>query len=1057
MQGIFSKFSAFSAFSAVNSYEKKDVLGWRKRLSPVWLAGLSLVFFVLLTTLVLWPLTAHLATSVNNEGDDLQQMASVGWVMHSLTHDPANLFNATIFYPYPNTLAYSDNLIPQALLALPVYLLTNNLILSFNLVVFGTFVLSGWGMFWLVRDLTGSIGAGLFAGTIFAFAPYKVAHLSQLNLLSIQWLPFAFWCLHRTLTADINAGSLTGPGSFWKRLRSGWGWLAGFGCFFVLQSLSSIYYFLYALPLYLLYFVGLYLFERRWPSPALLVKLLLVGIVATLIMLPTLLPYWQVSNSQTAERTTREIDEFAANYRFYLGVPDNNLLWASTLGRFGGSGGERRLFPGALAYLFAFLALLGPLVLSLYRRVRPVSSKPVQLSPKDKSVEEGATSDNFDPTVTNKPDTAPLLAPHSSRVRYLYLLVGLFALIMSFGLTLHIKGLDIGLPYRIFYAYFPGWKGLRAVMRYGVFVLFAVSVLAGFGLVWLQKTLAAPTRLQNWGQKQKLTRYLPGAGLALLLAATFWEYRSDITYTRPAVLSEPPAVYSWLAAPARAGPILELPMAAGPDLPSIHNFYSTLNWQPTVNGEAGYTPPVYSDLVAATQPDRLLSSQTLAALQGMGVRWLVWHLNDESMPLDSAQWQKLQPQLDNSPLLKLAYNSPTDRVYELAPDPWMTRLSQMLPAHEGLYISDFRRQQPLLTELTETILERNQHPLYGNDRAGYRFLPPAPTGLPVAYGLFAANEDPSLYGFSPDEVVWSNTWLKLYKRQANLLAAYDIVRDPVLAGYNQVKNELQIRLEVEGVRLGENQLLGNGQRLLGNGQLELTFGSLAAQTITLMLPDGSKQPLDLAPGLTTWRSQPLPPSSNKRGTIVKDTVIKIEPNPTQSLYLNRVASLEWQPGNPTGVTSQPNAALLQTATHQEGNVFVSSFVVYAPGDSNTHYNFTLDVYKRPWGSANSGHFGNWTVALTGQKQPQTVEFRFDPTTHQTSVSIAAQPANIGAQPLDTRDGPYSTYISLWQLNGQNATQIGVARLYDFTLDNGKINETDILAGRELVFVPPLAK
>ena len=600
------------------STEKKTVAGWQKRLSSVRLPVLSFGFFVLLTGLILWPLTAHLATSVNNEGDDLQQMASMGWVMHSLTHDPANLFNSNIFYPYPNTLAYSDNQLPQALMALPVYLATNNLILSFNLIVFSTFVLSGWGTFWLVRDLTGSVGAGLFAGTIFAFAPYKVAHLSQLNLLSLQWLPLVFWCLHRSLIADIDAGSMVGLRDFWQRLRNNWGWLAGFGCFFVLQSLSSIYYFLYPLPLYLLYFVGLYIFEKRWPSPALLLKLLLVGVVAVLIMLPTLLPYWQVSNSQAAERTTLEVDEFAANYRFYLGVPDNNLLWANTLGRFGGSGGERRLFPGALAYLFAFLALLGPLFLSLYRRIRPSSSKTAPLILPAKLAGSGAAQVSFSPPVTPKPETAPLFAPHSNRARYVYLVVGLFALIMSFGLTLHVKGLDIALPYRVFYAYFPGWKGLRGVMRYGVFVLFAVSVLAGFGLVWLQKTLAARVGLQNWPQQQSLARYLPAALLALLLAAAFWEYRSDITYTRPAVLSEPPAVYSWLAAPERAGPILELPMAAGPDLPSIHNFYSTLNWQPTVNGEGSYTPPVYFDLVAATQPDRLLSGQTLAALQGIG-------------------------------------------------------------------------------------------------------------------------------------------------------------------------------------------------------------------------------------------------------------------------------------------------------------------------------------------------------------------------------------------------------------------------------------------------------
>lgn len=999
-----------------------------KRFSNVWLPLLSLLLFVILTALILWPLTAHLATSANNEGDDLQQMWSMGWVMHSLTHDPSNLFNGNIFYPYLNTLAYSDNLIPQALLGLPIYLLTNNLILSYNLVMFGALVLAGWGMFWLVRDLTGSSGAGLVAGTIFAFAPYKIAHLSQLNLLSIEWLPFAFLCLRRLVLADLDFGSGNNQKLFWKRLNTGWGWAVGFGCFFLLQSLSSVYYFLYAIPLYLIYFVGLYIAAKRWPAPTLLIKLGLASLIAILIILPTLIPYLQVSNTQAAERTTLEVNEFAANYRFYLGVPENNLLWGQTLAKYGGSGGERRLFPGLLAYLLAVLAVCGPLIFSLVgRRKSNIAA-------------------------------LPLLTKRLSRERYIYLVLGLFALLMSFGFTLHLKGLDIPLPYRFFYDYFPGWKGLRAAVRYGVFVLFAVSVLAGIGFGWLQQGLLPRGTSPRPFYKTGVLKLIDPA---ILLLVSFLEYRSDITYTRPAVLSQPPPVYSWLGEAGHAGPVLELPMAQGPDLPSIHDFYSSLNWQPTVNGESGYTPPVYSDLYAATQPDRLLSTQTLATLQGMGIRWLVWHLHDESMPLDPTQWQKLQPQLDSSKYLKLAYSTPTDRVYELAPDPWMTKLSNLLPTGAGLYISDFRRQQPMLTELTETILQRDGHALYGNDRAGYRFLKPPTTGQPLLYGLFAANEDPSPYGFKTAEVAWSNDWLKLYKRKEDLLASYDVAHDPILAPYNQVKDELQLRQEVEGIRFADHVFIGGGRRLLGKVQLIITFSSPAAQTITLVQPDGTKQPLNLAPGLTTWRSGPLSIEVAKFSDPVPNEVVKIEPNSGQALYLNRVDVAVWQPTNPTATLSNSRAAILQTSSGQEGQQFVSRFEVYAPNLDQinpTHYNFTLDIYKRPWGSGSSGHFGDWTVALSGQNQPQTVEFRFDPVSRQTSVTVAGKPADVGSQPLDVRDGPYSAYISLWQLDNQKtnaASQWGVSHLYDFSLNSGQISEVAILPEREFIFVPPL--
>ena len=491
-------------------------------------------------------------------------------------------------------------------------------------------------------------------------------------------------------------------------------------------------------------------------------------------------------------------------------------------------------------------------------------------------------------------------------------------------------------------------------------------------------------------------------------------------------------------------------MVSGPDFPSYPRFYSTLNWQPTVNGETGYTPPVYGDLYAATQPDRLLSSQTIAMLQGMGVRWLVWHLNDESMPLDPAQWQELQPKLDSSKFLKLAYSNATDRVYELVPDEWMVSLSNLMPKGAGLIVSDVRREQPMLMELTETILQRNEHSLYGSGRAGYRFLNDPPTGQPISYGLFASDENPALYGFNSNEVIWHNDWLKLYKRNDNIIASYDLSHNSKLSSYNQVKGNLTLQVGENSVKFN-GQEVGSGQGSAGKAQLELTFGALSDQSVNLTLPDGSQQKLDLKAGLTTWRSADLASGSN----------LKIEAQSGQILYLNRADLVS--SSNQTGVTGSNSAvAIISNSSHQDGNNFVSDFQVLAPVVENAktpvRYNFTLDVYKRPWGSANSGHFGTWTVALTGSGQPQNVEFRSDPTNHQTTVTVDGKKADIGSQPLDTREGPYTAYISLWQLNPQDpkaATQLGVAPLYDFSLNTGQLSEINLLPERELVFAPPL--
>jgi hypothetical protein len=69
-------------------------------------------------------------------------------------------WDANIFYPATGALAYSEMLLVQAVQALPVYVLTGNPVLCYNLLFLSTFVLSGLGMYLLVRDLTGDPRTG---------------------------------------------------------------------------------------------------------------------------------------------------------------------------------------------------------------------------------------------------------------------------------------------------------------------------------------------------------------------------------------------------------------------------------------------------------------------------------------------------------------------------------------------------------------------------------------------------------------------------------------------------------------------------------------------------------------------------------------------------------------------------------------------------------------------------------------------------------------------------------------------------------------------------------
>jgi hypothetical protein len=119
---------------------------------PHWLTVTAA--YALLAVIATWPLVKGLGRDVPWDlGDPLLVMWILAWdcrqVLGALTGDLSRLgsfFDANIFYPVPLTLAYSEHLVPQALQILPVYALSGNPILAYNILFLSTSVLSGLGI-----------------------------------------------------------------------------------------------------------------------------------------------------------------------------------------------------------------------------------------------------------------------------------------------------------------------------------------------------------------------------------------------------------------------------------------------------------------------------------------------------------------------------------------------------------------------------------------------------------------------------------------------------------------------------------------------------------------------------------------------------------------------------------------------------------------------------------------------------------------------------------------------------------------------------------------------
>ena len=154
---------------------------------------LSIVLSVVLT----YPLAFHLADAVEDRQDALLNVWITAWDGRQILTNSPHLFDANIFAPYARTLAYSELLLGNGLLALPITAATGNPVLGYNVPLLLSFVLSGFGTYLLVLQLTRSTGAGIVAGLIFAFSSYRLTNLAQAQLLTTQWLPFALLSLYQ--------------------------------------------------------------------------------------------------------------------------------------------------------------------------------------------------------------------------------------------------------------------------------------------------------------------------------------------------------------------------------------------------------------------------------------------------------------------------------------------------------------------------------------------------------------------------------------------------------------------------------------------------------------------------------------------------------------------------------------------------------------------------------------------------------------------------------------------------------------------------------------------
>lgn len=547
-----------------------------------------LALWLLVGLIGCWPLPLHWREFIPGPPwDGFVWLYDLWWLREALfVRQVSPLWMPDIFAPLGgyNVLLSDANLSNKAL-ALPL-LLAADQVVAYNWLVLLSGALSGVGGWLLARRLTGSSLAGLVAGVVFAWSPYRLSSMATglPPVFATQWLPFTLLGLEWLLARRPS----------WRRD----GLLTGL--FFALQALTS-WYNAYTLALV----VPLWLLVRGWPwrrrllAPRVLGGLTLFALAGGGLVAPVFVGLLLASRGAQANWTFFSIELWQAGLDDFLRPSIYHPLWGQLSVAARGAtlpdypwnapgilylgwlplalallvlwrGRGRWRWAALLVLLIAAVLALGPTVHWAGQRLYLPVGTPLQT------------------WVVTLVKTLERAAPNKLTIpqAFFYAYPG---------------KVFIPLPAMLGYLFLPFVDGIRWWLRLSLATTLMIGLLGGAGL-----SLVA-------SQRQRLRGPLV-ALLLLALLVEFWPaplayglgYAGDGALERR--LRELPP-----------GTVIEFPLVRSTSGPGIYR--QVWHRQPLASGAVTYYPPDWQ--AAESTLAGFPSPESLALLRQWGVRWIV--------------------------------------------------------------------------------------------------------------------------------------------------------------------------------------------------------------------------------------------------------------------------------------------------------------------------------------------------------------------------------------------------------------------------------------------------
>ncbi len=381
------------------------------------------LLFLVVIAIALRPTLHDLTHTLTNLGDPAIYGWNLSWSSHTLASHPTQVFQANIFWPHPDSLAYTDSL----LLLVPPYALVRALggswALSLNVVTIEVLLFTLGATYALLRRLTGRTDAAILGAIAFGFSSYSFGHIGHIHLLLVGQYSLGFLLTFRILDRP--------------RIRDA----VFLGLLNVSMFLGSLYYALTWVICLATILVIWFVVKRARLSAPMWRAIVVTGLVS-LLAIPVIIPYARLSTKRplVAEWSSKATDAITVAPGSYL-YPGLDAAADDRPAR-----REHSFFPGFSTGVFA-LAGVGFLIAGLRRRGR------------------GAPNPAADAVRRQRREIGLMLAAAAA------------SLVVAIGP----EAFGQAMPFTWLHQHVPGFGGIRVTARFAVPALLACCALAAIG------------------------------------------------------------------------------------------------------------------------------------------------------------------------------------------------------------------------------------------------------------------------------------------------------------------------------------------------------------------------------------------------------------------------------------------------------------------------------------------------------------------------------------------------------------------------------------------------